>query len=101
MTGAGFGEVLGGGGIFLTSLASLIVALRGMRSVHQVHEEVKTMNGLTIGALADLNMGRGVRSDVAPTDQTEEDRRYARLLFDHEEGPKSGTTPQPEDRRSH
>jgi hypothetical protein len=48
--------------------------------VADVHQEVKTANGLTIGALADIAQGKDIERNVAAEDRTLSEQHYVDKL---------------------
>lgn len=68
----------------VASVATLLTAVAVLRKVEGVQREVKTLNGLTIGNLADRAEGRRIEADVAPEDRTIEQARYADNLASDE-----------------
>lgn len=67
----------------LTDILTLVVAAlvllrtaRTKKAVEQVHEELKTANGLSIGRLADNTEGRRIEADIDRIDRTSSEQRY-------------------------
>jgi hypothetical protein len=63
----------------LTLVVAAIVLLRTTRTkktVDQVHDELKTANGLSVGKLADNAEGRRIVADIARIDRTSSEQRY-------------------------
>lgn len=57
----------------VASVAILITVVRGQRTTHSL---VRTMNGKTIGALADLAEGRRIELDVPADERSASQRHY-------------------------
>lgn len=47
--------------------------------VSQVHDEVKTVNGLPVGVLLERNEGRAIDATVAPEDMTSSQKNYVEI----------------------
>jgi hypothetical protein len=86
----------------ITATATLIVAVTGLvvatgarrakreilGKVDDVHAELVTSNGLTLGNLADAGEGRRIEADVPPEDRTVAEQHYVDHLGpDHPAAP--------------
>jgi hypothetical protein len=74
----------------LTSLLILVGTIRNKRAIGQnlraigdIHDEVKTQNGLTMAALADRQEGRRVKKDIQKSDRTTSEQHYVDALDNH------------------
>lgn len=54
------------------------------KEIASVHTELRTLNGLTIGELADRTEGRRIEADVKGSDQTSSERLYVEALNEPE-----------------
>ena len=92
MTADTAAQILTAAGVLLGSVASL----RGQRTIRSkvddVHNEVRTVNGLTLGNLADRNEGQRILENVPPTQRTAAEQHYVEQL---EPRPAAPTLPIP------
>lgn len=76
----------------LTSVTGLIVVLDARRKIGAVHGEVSTLNGKTIGVLADNAEGRRILETIPLDKQTSHDKAYIEALSDRDkQGTPEGT----------
>lgn len=74
----------------LTAAALVIVAITGLfaawnnrqtrREVKAIAANVETVNGRSVGTLAELNEGRRVRREIPRKDRTDREQSYVELL---------------------
>jgi hypothetical protein len=68
--------------VALVAVATFVMSLINRRTLLNVHDEVKTTNGLTLAALGDRAEGRRIQSDVAHADRTASEQHYVEQLND-------------------
>lgn len=70
-------------GTVITAVAVLVATIKAAKTakevkadVSQVHDEVRTGNGITIAGLVDLAEGRRIRVEIKPEDRTKSEQAY-------------------------
>ena len=84
MTGDTLAQLITTGAVMLSAIATLKGQRTIRASVSDVHDEVRTVNGLTLGNLADRDEGRRVRRDTSPGGRTASERHYVENLTESE-----------------
>lgn len=77
-------DTLVGLGAVLTPVALVVTSALTLRGQREIHREVKTANGKSLGVLAESTEGRRILADVAKVDRTTSEQGYVDRLQDPE-----------------
>jgi hypothetical protein len=67
-------------GVFVTACAAAVSIVRNGKVIKGVDRKVDTVNGRSLGILAELNEGRRIRHDIVPEQRTVREQSYVNLL---------------------